>query len=59
MKGSRTILVGLALAIIPNVLDHLAGINWIDYVGPTWAPVIAGGLMITMRIATTTGVFRK
>ena len=55
----KTILVGLAMAIVPNALDYMAGIKWEDYVGPTWAPVIAGGIMIGMRFVTRKPVITK
>lgn len=57
--GSRTIIVGLLLAIGPTALDYLAKVDWTQYVDPKLAPVISGAVMIAMRLITTTGVFKK
>jgi len=56
MKGYRTILVGLAMAIAPAALTHLAGIDWTQLVGPNGAMAMAGAITIAMRIITTTSV---
>lgn len=57
--GFRTLIVGLLLVIGPPALDYLGHIDWTLYVGAQWGPVIAGILMIGMRLITTTGVFKK
>lgn len=54
LKGYRTILVGLLVAIAPSALTYLAGIDWTEQVGPNVAMVIAGAITVAMRMITTT-----
>ena len=56
MKGYRTIIIGLAMAIAPAGLTYLLGVDWPSLVGPNAAMAIAGALTIAMRIVTTTPV---
>lgn len=53
MSGIRTILVGLFMAIAPVALNYLAAIDWTTIVPAFWAPVVAGIIMIAMRLITT------
>ena len=54
MKGYRTILVGLALAIVPAALQYLGAVDWANLIGPTGAFVVSGLVAIAMRAITTT-----
>jgi hypothetical protein len=57
MKGWRTILAGLGMAVAVPGLSYLAGIDWTQYgVTPNIAMVIAGAVTIGMRIITDTQV---
>jgi hypothetical protein len=56
MKGYRTILAGLAMAILPAGLTYLGGVDWTALVGPNGALAIAGAVTIVMRIITTTPI---
>ena len=56
MKGFRTITVGLALAVLPNALSYLGGIDWTQHVDPSLALTISGVLTIALRCLTTTPV---
>lgn len=56
MKGYRTILVGLALAIGPGALQYLGAVDWSALFGPTGAFFVSGVVAILMRFATTTPV---
>ncbi len=56
MKGYRTIVVGLVLAIGPAALQYLGAIDWAAVVGPTGAFFVSGLVAILMRFATTTPV---
>lgn len=56
MKGYRTILVGLALAIGPAALQYLGAIDWGQLLGPTGAFFVSGVVAILMRFVTTTPV---
>lgn len=58
MKGYRSIAFGTLLAISGPALTYLAGIDWTQYVSPTWAPVIVGVISIGLRVVTTTPVGR-
>ncbi len=54
LKGWRTIVIGVAIAVLPSALTYLAGVDWTKLVSPDWASVIAGAIMIGMRVITTT-----
>ena len=54
MKGYRTILVGLAIAIAPAALNYLAGVDWTHLVNPTVALAISGAITVGMRLITNT-----
>ena len=56
MKGYRTILVGLVLAIGPGALQYLGAVDWSALVGPTGAFFASGLVAILMRFVTTTPV---
>jgi hypothetical protein len=56
MKGYRTILVGLLMAIAPAGLGYLLSVNWNAYLSPEAAFAISGVLTIAMRVVTTTPV---
>lgn len=59
MKGWKMFLWGLALATAPGAFDYFAGVDWTDYVSPTWAPFIAGAVTIALRAVTTTTIFKR
>ncbi|HET7641225.1 MAG TPA: hypothetical protein VFK47_21125 [Ktedonobacteraceae bacterium] len=59
MKGWRTILWGLAMAVLPVGLHYLGGVDWTQYLSPTWAPVFAGIVTMALRLITTTPVGTK
>ena len=54
MKGFRTILVGLGMAIGAPALQFLGGVDWTQYFPPQYAPIAAGIIMIGMRLITNT-----
>ena len=56
MKGLRTILVGLAIAIGPVAVQYLGGVDWSSIIPAPWDSVIAGAIMIGMRFITSTPV---
>jgi hypothetical protein len=56
MKGYRTILIGLALAVGPAALQYLGAVDWNALLGPTGAFFVSGVVAILMRFATTTPV---
>ncbi len=59
MKGWKTIVVGLGIAIAVPGLTYLAGVDWTQYVSPNWALAISGGIMVALRLVTTTAAFKK
>ena len=59
MKGFRTIIVGLGMAIGIPALQFLGGVDWTQYLPPQYAPVAAGIIMIAMRLITSTGTGSK
>jgi lysozyme len=54
MKGYRTLIVGLALAVLPASLQYLGAVDWQNLIGPTGAFFVSGLLAIGMRAMTTT-----
>lgn len=56
MKGYRTILVGLALAILPEALQYLGAVDWANVIGPTGAFFVSGLIAIAMRAVTSSPV---
>jgi hypothetical protein len=54
LKGWRTFLIGLLLAIAPSGLTYLSGIHWDQYIGTTGAFFVSGVLMLAMRFITNT-----
>ena len=56
MKGYRTILVGLALAIGPAALQYLGAVDWTNVIGPTGAFFVSGLVAIGMRAITTSPI---
>lgn len=56
MKGYKTLLFGLLLAIGSPGLHYLAGVDWTALFGPVWSGVIAGVLSIALRIVTDTPI---
>lgn len=56
MKGYRTILVGLALAIGPAALQYLGAVDWTSIIGAQGAFFVSGAITIVMRALTSTPV---
>ncbi len=56
LKGWRTILVGLIIAIGPSALNYLGGVDWTKLVSPDVSLFIAGTITVLMRLITTTPV---
>lgn len=59
MKGWRMLAWGLAMAVMPAGLSYLAGVDWTQYVNPTWAMAISGVVTIALRVVTTTAIFQR
>lgn len=54
MKGYRTLLVGLGMAVAPVALQYLVNVDWTQFVSPNSALIISGLLMMGMRLLTST-----
>lgn len=59
MKGYRTLMVGLALAILPATLQYLGAVDWNALIGPTGAFFVSGVIAMLMRAITTTPVGKQ
>lgn len=72
MKGFKTILFGLLIAVGGTTLSYLEGLKQtlgtcaIDVATnvevcalPDWTALVVGGIIITLRFATTTSIFKK
>jgi hypothetical protein len=56
MKGWKTVIFGLATAIVPAALTYVGGIDWTTLgVSPGVAAII-GGVIIALRAATTSSI---
>lgn len=53
MKGYRTLALNGALVAGAALLQWAAGVDWSQYVSPTVAVIVAGGINIAMRFVTT------
>lgn len=54
VKGWRTVGIGFVIAVGPAALTYLGGVDW-SHLVPTWAAtMISGGIMIGMRLITST-----
>lgn len=54
MKGYKTVIAGLFVALVPPGLEYFASIDWTQYVSPQIAPVIVGCLFVVLRAVTNT-----
>ncbi len=54
LKGWRTILTGLAIAVAPSAINYLGGVDWTKLVGPNVALLISGAVMVGLRLITNT-----
>jgi hypothetical protein len=59
MKGYRTLLVGLFVAIAPVAAQYFASVDWTQYLPPQYAPFVAGAIIWAMRFVTNTPVGEK
>lgn len=58
MKGFRSVLIGLGLAVVPAATEYMAGVDW-SFLGETTGFVVGGVVMVVMRALTTTPIFTK
>lgn len=56
MKGMRTVAVNVGIAALTAALQELAGVNWVEAVGPVWAMAVVAAINIGMRAITTTAI---
>ena len=54
LKGYRTIIIGLGLAVAPSAATYLTGLDWNSIIGPTGAFFVSGLLMMLQRFFTNT-----
>ena len=57
--GFKTVLVGLAMAILPPLTQYLGMIKWETVLPFPWNWVASGITMIVLRALTTTPIFKK
>lgn len=56
MKGYRTVLVNLGIAVGTAASSALLNFDWVHQVGPTAAMVIVSLINIGLRAVTNTGI---
>lgn len=59
MKGFKTILVGLGMAVLPVVTQYVGAIDWNTVLPMPWGFVVSGLVMVAMRLVTTSPVGKK
>lgn len=59
IKGWRTVAVNVGIAAGTAGLHALAGVNWIELVGPTWSMLIVAAINIALRAVTTSPIGKK
>lgn len=52
LKGYKTIIWGLLLAMASPALEYLAGLDWTTIVNPTYAGLVVGAITIALRYVT-------
>lgn len=55
VKGLKTVIIGLLLAVGPAGTAFLLGVDW-SFLGPVGAFVVSGIIMVVMRFFTTTPI---
>ena len=56
MKGFRTIIINVLIAMLGAALPILANVDWTEFVSPTIALVIVAAINVGLRIITTTPI---
>lgn len=56
MKGYKTLAVNAATVVLMALLTWVAGVDWTQYVSPSWAMIILGAANMGLRLITTTPV---
>jgi hypothetical protein len=59
LKGWRTLGFNLLIILLPITVTYLAGVNWSDYLSPTWALIITGAANLGLRVVTTGPIGEK
>lgn len=59
LKGWRTVIFGLATALLPAALVHLGGIDWTMLGISPGISAMIGAAIIALRAATTTPIRRR
>ena len=59
MKGYRTLITNGAIVAGTALLTWAAGVDWTQYVSPTVAMIVMGGVNIGLRMITTGPVGSK
>jgi hypothetical protein len=59
MKGYRTVIFGLATAVLPVALTYLGGIDWTKLGISPGVAIGLGAMIIALRAATTTAIGSK
>lgn len=58
LTQSKTVWVGIMMGLVPVLLQYLAGIDWTQILPPEYVGVVAGAIMIAMRLVTSTPIGR-
>lgn len=59
LKGLRTIIIGLLMAVLPVVTQYLGMIDWSTVLPPPYSWLVSGIVMILLRLITTGPVGKK
>ena len=58
MKGFKTMLIGLLMAIIPAVTQYVGAIDWATFLPAPWGLIVGGTVMMLLRWFTDSPVFK-
>jgi len=59
LNGWKTVLVNLGIAVATPAMTVLAGVNWVELVGQTYAVMAVAAVNIGLRYVTTSPIFKK
>ena len=59
MTGFKTLIWNAMLVVAGALLPYLSGVDWTQYVSPTYAVIIVAVVNVALRIFTTTPIMKK
>jgi hypothetical protein len=57
--GYKTIVLNAGAAAVLAALTYLVGVDWTQYVSPTWALILTNAINVGLRLLTTTPALKQ